>query len=57
MDGFNTEIFKDLFSGKNKDPLTLFKAFIKIATPEIVDNMLEKIDVIKYGGDLMHITV
>ena len=41
MEGFNTDIFKDLFSGKNKDPLTLFKAFIKIATPDIVDNLLE----------------
>jgi hypothetical protein len=57
MEGFNKDIFKDLFSGKNKDPLTLFKAFIKIATPDIVDNLLEKIDVIKYGGDLMYITI
>jgi hypothetical protein len=57
MEGFNSDFLKDMFSGKNKDPLALYKAFIKMATPEIADSILDKVDVIKYGGDLLHITI
>lgn len=57
MEGLNADVFKDMLSGKNKDPLILFKAFIKFATPEIADSLIDKIDVIKYGGDLLYITI
>jgi hypothetical protein len=57
MESFNTDIFKDMISGKSKDPLIMFKAFIKFATPEIADSILEKLDVIKYGEVLLYITI
>ena len=57
MEGFNSNILKDIFSGKNKDPLALYKTLIDIATPEMADTLLDKIDVIKYGGDLLYITI
>lgn len=57
MDGLNTDIFKDMLSGKSKDPLIIFKTFVKFATPELADSLLDKIDVIKYGGDLLYIII
>lgn len=57
MDGLNTDIFKDMLSGKSKDPLIVFKTFVKFATPELADSLLDKIDVIKYGGDLLYIII
>lgn len=57
MEGFNSDFLKDMFSGKNKDPLALYKTFVRMANPEIAESLLDKVDVIKYGGDLMYITI
>ena len=49
--GFNPSMFKDLVNPR--DPLASIKPFIKAGNVSIVEGMLEKIDVLKFGGDLL----
>ena len=44
-------MFKDLVNPR--DPLASIKPFIKAGNVAIVEGMLEKIDVLKFGGDLL----
>ena len=58
MENINKDIlgkdfFKDLF-GK-KEPIALFRSLIKSKSKDVIQTVLDNIDIVKYGSDLLQI--
>ena len=55
----NDKLNADLFSSilNPRDPITLLRTFISTGNAEIVKTLLEKIDFLKYSGDLLSIAI
>ena len=58
MDSTNKDIlgkdfFKDLFA--KKEPVALFRSLIKSKNKEVIETVLENIDIVKFGSDLLQI--
>jgi hypothetical protein len=47
------EFFKKLFA--NKDPIDLFRSLSKSKSNDVIRTVLENMDVVKYGSDLLQI--
>ena len=50
-DGFSPDMFKNLMGGR--DPVASLKPFIKTGNVALVEPMLQKVDLLKFGGDVM----
>ena len=58
MESINKEIlgkdfFKDLFA--KKEPVALFRSLIGSKNKEVIETVLENIDIVKFGSDLLQI--
>ena len=49
--GFSPDMFKNLMNPR--DPVASLKPFIKTGNVSIVEPMLEKVDLLKFGGDVL----
>ena len=56
MESINKDIlgkdfFKDLFA--KKEPVALFRSLIGSKNKEVIETVLENIDIVKFGSDLL----
>ena len=49
--GINPDMFKNLMNPR--DPISSLKPFIKTGNIALVEPMLDKVDLLKFGGDVL----
>lgn len=51
--GFSPEMFKNLLNPR--DPVSSIKPFMSVGNASLLEPMMEKVDMLKFGGDLLHL--